>query len=211
MLHARRIAHLHDLATAVWHRAATPPPTPASDFEALVISQHRANFDLWHQEDAARDPQADDAGIARTKRAIDVLNQRRNDLAEQLDAQLQQIAGSQASEAPLHSESPGLIIDRLSILALKLFHTAEQIQRPEVDEAHRARNHLRLATLQAQRADLVDCLDLLWREVLAGTRRFKLYRQLKMYNDPTLNPVLYDRPTGPAIPPGAVTRRQRGD
>jgi hypothetical protein len=191
MLDSPRILVLHDLATAYWHRQDLTVPSPATAFEQLVLDQHRANFDLWHQEDAARDPLTSDAGIARVKRSIDTLNQRRNDLAEQVDLTLLASAGDQTSAAPLHSETPGLIIDRLSILSLKIFHTAEQVDRPEVEEAHRERNRQRLALLQAQRVDLSACLAQLWAEVLAGHRRFKLYRQLKMYNDPTLNPVLY--------------------
>ena len=94
-------------------------------------------------------------------------------------------------EAPLHSESPGLIIDRLSILALKIYHTREEAERADAPPGHADRNSDRLAILEDQRADLAACLDALWRETLAGTRRFKLYRQLKMYNDPSLNPAIY--------------------
>ena len=86
---------------------------------------------------------------------------------------------------------PGLIIDRLSILALKIYHTREEAERTDCAPGHAERNRARLAILTEQRADLARCLDLLWRETLAGTRRFKLYRQLKMYNDPTLNPAIY--------------------
>jgi hypothetical protein len=191
MLDGSRILVLHDLATAHWHTAALSAPAPASTFEQLVLDQHRANYDLWHEEDAARDPSTSDAGIARVKRSIDKLNQRRNDLAEQLDLTLLADAGNQSTEAPLHSETPGLIIDRLSILSLKIFHTAEQASRAEAGEAHCDRNRQRLEVLQAQRSDLAACLSELWTDILAGHRRFKLYRQLKMYNDPTLNPVLY--------------------
>ena len=192
MLDAPHILALHDHATAHWHAPdLSPPPAPSASFEQLVLAQHRANFDLWHQEDAARDPDATDAAIARVKRAIDTLNQRRNDLVEQLDVTLLGIAGEQNPEAPLHSETPGLIIDRLSILALKLFHTAEQTERLDVGQAHRMRNRDRLDILYTQRNDLAQCLAELWTDILAGRRRFKLYRQLKMYNDPTLNPVLY--------------------
>ena len=188
---AFRISDLHDLANAHWHDPNADPPAPLTSFEHLVLAQHHANFDLWHEEDAARDPGASDAHIARIKRAIDGLNQRRNDLVEQLDLTLLQIAGDQPPQAPLHSETPGLIIDRLSILSLKIFHTAEQTERYEAGDAHRARNRERLRTLETQRRDLAGCLAQLWADVLAGRKRFKLYRQLKMYNDPTLNPSLY--------------------
>jgi hypothetical protein len=95
--------------------------------------------------------------------------------------------------APLHSETPGLMIDRLSILALKIYHTREETQRESATGAHRVRNVERLALLEEQRGDLAMCLDALWAEVLGGRRRFKLYRQMKMYNDPELNPAVYSR------------------
>ena len=195
---ALHLAHLQELATARWHGPDVDSPSPDGDFanpgasnlETLLLRQHRANFDLWHSEDQARDPHASDATVAAVKRAIDRLNQHRNDLVERIDVLLLTNL-RQNSAAPLHSETPGLILDRLSILALKLFHTAEQIARPEVDEAHRTRNRDRLSLLGEQRADLIACLTNLWADVDNGQRRFKLYRQLKMYNDPTLNPVLY--------------------
>ncbi len=199
---ALQLAHLQELATAQWHVSSSAPGTVAIDagseafpsadneLEILLLGHHRANFDLWHREDQARDPHAGDTAIAAVKRAIDTLNQRRNDLVEQIDALL---LGSvrQNPTAPLHSETPGLILDRLSILALKIFHTAEQITRPEVMESHRAGSRERLSLLCEQRADLAGCLAQLWADVDSGQKRFKLYRQLKMYNDPTLNPVLY--------------------
>jgi hypothetical protein len=83
------------------------------------------------------------------------------------------------------------MIDRLSILALKIFHTQEEIDRPNAPPGHQDRNRERLSLLSEQRSDLVACLDQLWSGILAGTRRFKIYRQLKMYNDPTLNPSIY--------------------
>jgi hypothetical protein len=98
---------------------------------------------------------------------------------------------TQDETTPLHSETPGMMIDRLSILALKRFHTAEEAVRPDATPAHHQRNRERLAILDAQRGDLAGCLDELWRDIQNGRRRFKLYRQLKMYNDPALNPVLY--------------------
>jgi cell division protein FtsB len=194
MLDAPQIVRLHDQATLFWHDPSASRPTATGRFEILVLDQHRANFDLWHREDAARDPLAADQAIAAVKRAIDKLNQRRNDLAERIDADLLEAAPQPATTVPLHSESPGLMIDRLSILALKIFHTAEEAHRPSATSDHHQRNHDRLAVLHEQRNDLAACLADLWADILAGRRRFKLYRQLKMYNDPALNPVLYGEP-----------------
>ena len=218
MLDAPHIAALQQNATANWHTAsaaalspsAAPSPSaalspsavldsPSAALDSLVLEQHRANFDLWHCEDKARDPGADDSAIAAVKRAIDGLNQRRNDLMERLDTLL--IAAiTQRDDAPLHSETPGLMIDRLSILSLKLFHTAEEAQRSGTSAEHKARNRERLAVLTEQRLDLTGCLGALWAESVAGRRRFKLYRQMKMYNDATLNPVLYGGSTMPDAP-----------
>lgn len=200
---ARAIAALHDRSTAQWHQSPEPAEprdtgSTEQDFLKTVRAQHRANFDLWHTEDRARAPRATPEEIVEVKRAIDYFNQRRNDLAEQCDAILLERAtealrpqGGPAPTAPLNSESPGLMIDRLSILALKIYHTQEEIDRPEAPAGHRERNRERLALLTEQREDLVLCLDHLWEQVLAGKRRFKIYRQLKMYNDPALNPAIY--------------------
>jgi hypothetical protein len=194
LLNPAHIVRLHDLATAHGHDPSAAAPQAASAFEELVLNQHRANFDLWHCEDQARDPAATDATLAATKRSIDRLNQLRNDLMEQIDRTLlESLAAPPLESAPLHSETPGLIIDRLSILALRIFHTAEQLHRSTAE--HRLRNRDRLAVLNQQRDDLASCLALLWADVLQNRRRFKLYRQLKMYNDPTLNPVLYGNAT----------------
>jgi hypothetical protein len=133
------------------------------------------------------------------KRRIDQTNQLRNDLAEELDRTLLHWLSPRDlpnPNAPLHSESPGLIIDRLSILALKIYHTREETERGGALPNHAERNRDRLAILLEQRADLASCLDSLWYDTLAGTRRFKLYRQLKMYNDPALNPAIYRKSPG---------------
>ena len=193
MLSADAIVKLQDELTGAWH-SQSDTAAPADPWLARVASQHRANFDLWHIEDDARSPGATDTQLAQVKRRIDPTNQLRNDLAEDLDRTLLEWLEPQrlpAEDAPLHSESPGLIIDRLSILALKIYHTREEACRPGASDEHCERNRARLAILEEQRADLAHCLDVLWRETLAGTRRFKLYRQLKMYNDPALNPAIY--------------------
>jgi hypothetical protein len=196
MLSAEDIIELHDRTTSAWHTSPEAVSNTAEEdpWLSLVARQHRANFDLWHTEDEARTPGATDAQLADVKRRIDRTNQLRNDLAERLDRTLLDSLKSQSlplETAPLHSESPGLIIDRLSILALKIYHTREEAERADASPEHAERNRNRLAILEEQRADLAGCLDVLWRETLAGTRRFKLYRQLKMYNDPTLNPSIY--------------------
>jgi len=186
---AAHIVSLQEEATRRWHEP-TEMPARASELDALVVDQHRANFDLWHEEDEARDPEATPERIVGNKRAIDRLNQRRNDLMERIDQMLLAEAGEQREDAPLHSETPGMMIDRLSILELKRFHTAEEIGRAAGEE-HVQRNQQRLAVLKEQRDDLRDALGALWAEVMSGKRRIKLYRQMKMYNDPALNPVLY--------------------
>jgi hypothetical protein len=190
-----KIPALHDELTLRWHVEALEAWRPPSDaWTMLVVGQHLANFELWHTEDAARTPGATDADLARVKRRIDETNQRRNDLSEQIDRALLEFLADKELPNPsatMNSESPGLMIDRLSILALKIFHTREEMERPDAPAGHAERNQERLAVLAEQRGDLAQCLDRLWEETLAGTRRFKLYRQLKMYNDPALNPAVY--------------------
>jgi hypothetical protein len=198
MVSATEIVALHDKLTDDWH--AKPDPTGAnaagSDWLDCVARQHRANFDLWHIEDEARATGASDAAIADVKRRIDKTNQQRNDLVEELDRAMltwMQERGLPNPAAELNSESPGLMIDRLSILALKIYHTREEAERKDAPAGHADRNRDRLAILQEQRGDLAGCLDALWQQTLKGTRRFKLYWQLKMYNDPTLNPAIYSK------------------
>ena len=193
MLDALLITRMQDEITAALHETEGELKIDGADgLMALAMAQHRANFELWHEEDKARVPGAPDAEIVRVKRAIDVLNQRRNDLVEKMDVWL---IGrlEQNEDAPLHSETPGLMVDRLSILALKIYHTREEATRESATEDHRLKNRGRLELLEEQRKDLAGCLDALWSEVLKGTRRFKLYRQMKMYNDPELNPAVYGR------------------
>ncbi len=199
MLNVPHITGLQRLATEQWHLAAGSDPPTTSALEHLALEQHRANFDLWHREDQARDPHATDSTISGVKRSIDKLNQRRNDLVEQIDELLLK-ATRQNSTASLHSETPGLIIDRLSIMALKLFHTHEEAHRSAADQEHRVRNRARLEVLKEQQLDLACCLEDLWADIGAGRRRFKLYQQMKMYNDPNLNPVLYEASTQAALP-----------
>ncbi len=198
MLDALLIIRMQDEMTKALHQTEQDAErnfdigVNADGLMAIAMVQHVANFDLWHEEDKARSPEATDADIAAVKHAIDKLNQTRNDLVEKMDAWLLERL-EQNKQAPLHSETPGLMIDRLSILALKIYHTQEEAHRETASESHRQRNADRLQLLLEQQGDLASCLDALWNEILQGTRRFKLYRQMKMYNDPELNPLVYGR------------------
>jgi hypothetical protein len=185
------IPQLQDDFTLRWH--TDPDLKQGSGLEALVIEQHRQNFALWHEEDRARARLAPAEQIVQTKRNIDAFNQVRNDLLEAIDRELlQQLEAAGVKPAGvLHSETPGMIIDRLSILSLKVFHTREQAERSDATIEHINRNRDRLKILQQQRSDLADCLAVLWQDIQSGKRHFKLYRQLKMYNDPELNPQIY--------------------
>jgi hypothetical protein len=195
MLTAQEVTELHDQLTLRWHEVALEAwSAPSAGWNALIARQHLANFELWHTEDEARTPGATDSDLARVKRRIDETNQRRNDLAEQLDRALLASLAEKSlpnPQAELNSESPGLIVDRLSILALKIFHTRQEIERADAPAGHADRNRERLQILIEQRSDLAACLERLWTQTLAGSRRFKLYQQLKMYNDPALNPSVY--------------------
>ncbi len=200
MVSADQIVQLQDSLTRLWHlQTPAVPQEMEGEWLPLVAAQHLANFELWHTEDAARSPGASDAEIAHVKRTIDVTNQHRNDLVEKCDLLLLELLGRQGlpqQTAELHSETPGLIIDRLSILSLKLFHTQEEIDRPDAPSGHAERNRKRYDILTEQRGDLAGCLQRLWQQVISGERRFKLYRQMKMYNDPTLNPKVYRNSAG---------------
>ena len=194
MLSAKAIVELQDELTRRWHEAGEAEPEVADPWRKAIARQHRANYDLWHIEDEARTPDATAATIADVKRRIDRTNQLRNDLAEELDRELLawlEARGLPKADAPLNSESPGLMIDRLSILALKIYHTREEVERQNAPASHAELNRGRLAILEEQRRDLASCLDSLWEDTLGRSRRFKLYQQLKMYNDPQLNPAIY--------------------
>ncbi len=179
-----------------WHEELPQDDSSESaDFPSLVSTQHQVNFELWHQEDLVRDPDVSDSKIAGVKRAIDVLNQRRNDLIEQLDQFLVNVLSREnvntTGQTELNSETPGSMIDRLSINALKIYHMNEEIQREDVAESHRKKCFGKLSVLQEQREDLRQCLDKLLVDLSIGKKRLKVYQQMKMYNDESLNPVLY--------------------
>jgi hypothetical protein len=189
-LNSARLMAAHDAVLASWYADRPNTIEPGDDVASLVAAQHFCNFSLWGLEDEARRRGAADNYIADTKRAIDGWNQRRNDLAERVDrAVLRAFSGVDISRAALHSETAGMMVDRLSILALKIWHMGEYADDPS-NPAVAAECREKQALLRVQRADLAGCLDALLAGFAAGQRHFKLYRQFKAYNDPRLNPAL---------------------
>ena len=159
-----------------------------------IADNHRYNCALWAEEDLARRRNVPDAEIAKNKRAIDGFNQKRNDAIERMDEHLLANLASvnRKQGARLSSETAGGMIDRLSILSLKIHHMGLQTQRTDVDKKHIETCQGKLERLREQRADLAACLDRLLAEAARGESYFKVYRQFKMYNDPTTNPALYN-------------------
>jgi cell division protein FtsB len=193
MLDVRQITALHANTVRLWHSQAVE--NTYRDFLYVICEEHKFNFLLWHEEDIARSRQASDEQIAQVKRKIDQLNQKRNDWIERIDDTLKRTLDERkilpAAAAKWNTETPGAAIDRLSILALRIYHMEEQAERSDATTEHVARAQSRLATLAAQHEDLSAALGELLTDLFAGRKRLKLYRQLKMYNDPTLNPYLY--------------------
>ena len=149
----------------------------------------------WHFEDIIRDPNIDPAEALTLKRRIDRSNQDRTDLVEEIDAYFRQLYShvKPLDDARLNTESPAWAVDRLSILALKIYHMKEQTERPEATEEHRQRCQQKLEVLLEQQVDLSTAIDQLLEDIAQGRKYMKVYRQMKMYNDPATNPVLYKK------------------
>lgn len=147
----------------------------------------------WHLEDIIRNPHIDPVEALAIKRRIDKSNQDRTDLVELIDSYfLDQYKDVQVqTEATINTESPAWAVDRLSILMLKIYHMQQEVNRTDADEVHKAQCEKKLAVLQEQHKDLSSALDQLLDDIAAGRKYMKVYKQMKMYNDPSLNPVLY--------------------
>ena len=184
-------AHQTEL-TARWHQTA--PAVSGDGFMRLLEENHLRNFSLWHEEDVARRDDLGFEAVYRAKRNIDRFNQERNNFAEEMDKSLVTSLKPRESGCPRNSETPGMMIDRLSILALKEYHMHEETVRTDASTEHRARCAEKLARIRRQRDDLATCLAELLADVAAGRRTFSVYFQFKMYNDPALNPQLYRQP-----------------
>ena len=147
----------------------------------------------WHYEDIIRDPHIDPEEALSLKRRIDRSNQDRTDLVEQIDSYFRQLYSdvTPLPDARLNTESPAWAVDRLSILALKIYHMREQAERADASDEHKARCQAKLGVLLEQQTDLSTAIDQLLDDYQAGRKVMKVYRQMKMYNDPSTNPVLY--------------------
>ncbi len=160
-----------------------------------VCDLHRYNFLLWHEEDIARSPTVTDGRIAQVKRAIDRYNQLRNDSIEKVDdwliADLADRGIAAAADAPAATETPGAAIDRLSILELRRYHMREQMERSDASGEHREKAAARMVVLDLQRRHLIESTGRLMAEIYGGQRPLRVFRQMKMYNDPMMNPYLY--------------------
>ena len=147
----------------------------------------------WHFEDIIRDPQIDPVEALTLKRRIDKSNQDRTDLVEMIDSYFLTIYKDieVKSDATINTESPAWAVDRLSILALKIYHMKEQVERKDASEGHKATCQKKLDVLLEQRKDLSTAIDQLIEDIEAGKKYMKVYKQMKMYNDPSTNPILY--------------------
>ena len=149
----------------------------------------------WHLEDIIRNPEINPAEALAIKRRIDKSNQDRTDLVELIDSYFldKYQSVNPVENATINTESPAWAIDRLSILDLKIYHMRNEVQRTDVDELHRAQCLMKLTILQEQQIDLSTAIEQLLNDIASGKKYMKVYKQMKMYNDPSLNPVLYGK------------------
>lgn len=168
-------------------------PYEAGSIEHLLYHKNWIDTVQWHLEDIIRDPQIDPVEALAIKRRIDASNQERTDMVEYIDSyfldkykEVQPLA-----DARINTETPAWAVDRLSILALKIYHMAQEVARKDVSAEHRAACQTKLDVLLTQRTDLSQAIEELLADIEAGRKYMKLYKQMKMYNDPALNPVLY--------------------
>jgi len=167
-------------------------PYPTDDIAHLLYRKNWIDTVQWHYEDLIRDPQIDPEAALELKRKIDASNQQRTDLVEYIDSYFldkYKTVGI-ADEAQINTESPAWAIDRLSILALKIYHMREEAERADASEAHREACRSKLQVLLEQRQDLSMAIDQLLEDISKGAKYMKVYKQMKMYNDDELNPVL---------------------
>lgn len=170
-------------------------PYPTNSLDSLLYHKCWVDTVQWHLEDLVRDPSIEPVKGLELKRRIDASNQLRTDLVEKIDDYiLAQLDGvTIQANATLNTESPAWAIDRLSILALKIYHMREEAERKNAGESHQIKCAQKLSVLLEQEKDLSLSIDQLLEDLSAGKKMMKVYRQMKMYNDASLNPVLYQQ------------------
>ncbi|GHU80296.1 hypothetical protein FACS1894145_6430 [Bacteroidia bacterium] len=175
--------------------AAIQNPYPEKSIEYYLYLKNWIDTVQWHLEDVIRDPAIDPVKALKIKRRIDKSNQDRTDLVELIDRYFREKYRNSIplEKATLNTESPAWAIDRLSILALKIFHMQKEVERHDVAGNHQAICRNKLNVLLEQRLDLSLAIDQLLEDIEAGNKYMKVYKQMKMYNDPDLNPVLYGK------------------
>jgi hypothetical protein len=168
-------------------------PYEKGSIEYLLYAKNWVDTVQWHYEDIIRDPQIDPVAALDLKRKIDASNQVRTDMVEYIDSYfLQKYTGVQVkTDAKINTESPAWAIDRLSILALKIYHMSEEANRAEATPEHRAKCQEKLNVLLDQKNDMFVSISQLIEDIENGDKYMKVYKQMKMYNDEELNPVLY--------------------
>ncbi|MCH5220348.1 MAG: DUF4254 domain-containing protein [Muribaculaceae bacterium] len=198
MTFAENCYAIFEKATADYHiddnvDALSRNPYAEDTLEHVLYAKNRIDAVQWHLEDIIRDPNIDPVAALALKRRIDASNQERTDLVEQLDSfflvRYKDVAV--LPDATINTESPAWAIDRLSILALKIYHMDQEVKRSDAGQAHIVRCRAKLAILQQQLHDLTSAIDRLLEDIAAGRKYMKVYQQMKMYNDPDTNPVLY--------------------
>ncbi len=170
-------------------------PYTQGGLDHLLYSKNWIDTVQWHLEDIIRDPNIDPVEALKIKRRIDASNQERTDMVEYVDSYLidKYKDIKPLEDARLNTETPAWAIDKLSILALKIYHMQQEADRMDVAEEHRAACQKKLDILLSQRVDLSTAIEELIEDIEAGRKYMKSYKQMKMYNDPSLNPVLYSK------------------
>jgi hypothetical protein len=172
-------------------------PYPADGFNALLYGKNWIDTVQWHLEDIIRSPVIDPGAALKIKRRIDKSNQERTEMVEKIDdfflEQFRHVKSPVGTR--INSETPAWLLDRMSILMLKIFHMKEQTERKDASPQHIKTTNAKLAILMEQKSDMELAFDELIEDIATGRRRFKVYRQMKMYNDPSLNPILYGSST----------------
>ena len=170
-------------------------PYDKKDFEHLLYEKNWIDAVQWHYEDIIRDPDIDPNEGMSLKRLIDSSNQNRTEMVEYIDSYFLKLYSnvSPKPDAKVNTESPAWALDRLSILILKIYHMKEESLRKDVSEQHRNTCNEKLQVLLEQQKDLSESIDQLLEDLSKGEKKMKVYKQMKMYNDETLNPVLYKK------------------